>query len=49
MIVESKILQIGKSIQFCEASSYDDTGQIVAKAIGSFKLHTKVRQNDSSQ
>jgi uncharacterized protein (TIGR00369 family) len=49
IIVEGKVLQTGKSIQFCEANAYDGTGQIVAKAIGSFKLHTKVRQNDSSQ
>lgn len=37
--VEGNVLQTGKSIQFCEANAYDSRGQIIAKAIGSFKLH----------
>lgn len=45
VIVEGHVLQTGKSIQFCEANAYDETGQIIAKAIGSFKLHNKVKQN----
>lgn len=39
VIVEGNVLQLGKSIQFCEANAYDSTGQLIAKAIGSFKLH----------
>ncbi len=41
VIVEGNVLQLGKSIQFCEANAYDATGQIIAKAIGSFKLHNQ--------
>lgn len=38
VIVEGNILQTGKSIQFCEANAFDESGQLIAKAIGSFKL-----------
>lgn len=45
VIVEGKVLQTGKSMQFCEANAYDEHGQIIAKAIGTFKLHTKGKKN----
>lgn len=38
VVVEGNILQSGKSIQFCEANAYDENKQLIAKAIGSFKL-----------
>ena len=41
VIVEGNVLQTGKSIQFCEANAYDPSGQIIAKAIGSFKLYER--------
>ncbi|MEI7530640.1 MAG: PaaI family thioesterase [Betaproteobacteria bacterium] len=36
--VIGKTLRSGKSIQFCEAYGYDISGELVAKAMGTFKL-----------
>lgn len=38
LVVKGKVLRSGKSIHFCEASAYDVTGEMVAKAMGTFKL-----------
>jgi uncharacterized protein (TIGR00369 family) len=38
LIVRGKVLRSGKSIHFCEATITDVTGEMVAKAMGTFKL-----------
>jgi uncharacterized protein (TIGR00369 family) len=38
LIVRGKVLRSGKSIHFCEATVHDITGELVAKAMGTFKL-----------
>jgi uncharacterized protein (TIGR00369 family) len=38
LIVRGKVLKSGRSIHFCEASAFDVTGEMVAKAMGTFKL-----------
>jgi acyl-coenzyme A thioesterase PaaI-like protein len=38
VIAEGKVLHGGKSTAFCEAEARDDTGALLAKAIGTFKL-----------
>ena len=38
LIVRGKVLRSGKSIHFCEATITDITGEMVAKAMGTFKL-----------
>ena len=38
MVVHGTVLKAGKSIQFCEASAYDASGDLLAKSIGTFKL-----------
>ena len=38
LIVRGKVLRSGKSIHFCEATVHDITGEMVAKAMGTFKL-----------
>ena len=38
MIVHGTVLKAGKSIQFCEASAYDASGDLLAKSMGTFKL-----------
>jgi uncharacterized protein (TIGR00369 family) len=38
LTVRGKVLRSGKSIHFCEATVHDITGEMVAKAMGTFKL-----------
>ena len=38
LTVRGKVLRSGKSIHFCEATAHDVTGEMVAKAMGTFKL-----------
>ena len=38
MVVHGTVLKAGKSIQFCEASAYDASGDLLAKSMGTFKL-----------
>ncbi|MEY3755089.1 MAG: hypothetical protein RLY27_1700 [Pseudomonadota bacterium] len=38
MVVHGTVLKAGKSIQFCEASAYDASGELLAKSMGTFKL-----------
>ena len=38
LFVRGKVLRSGKSIHFCEATITDITGEMVAKAMGTFKL-----------
>ena len=35
---EARVLHAGQSTAFCESEARDDTGKILAKAIGTFKL-----------
>ena len=38
LIAEGRVLHSGKSTAFCEAEARDETGKLLAKAIGTFKL-----------
>lgn len=38
LVAEGRVLRGGRSIVFCEGEVRDDEGELVAKAIGSFKL-----------
>lgn len=38
LICRGKVLKSGRSIQFCEATVYDITGEVCTKAMGTFKL-----------
>ena len=38
MVVHGTVLKAGKSIQFCEASAYDASGDLLTKSMGTFKL-----------
>lgn len=38
VIAEGRVLHRGKSTAFCEAEARDETGKLLAKAIGTFKL-----------
>jgi len=35
---EGRVLNAGKSTAFCEAEAHDETGKLLSKAIGTFKL-----------
>ena len=39
IIAEARLLRGGRSLRFCEAEARDASGELVAKAIGTFKLH----------
>jgi len=38
LIAEGRVLHSGKSTAFCEAEARDETGKLLAKAIGTFKV-----------
>jgi acyl-coenzyme A thioesterase PaaI-like protein len=38
VLAEGRVLHGGKSTAFCEGMARDDKGQLLAKAIGTFKL-----------
>ena len=38
ILAEGKVLHSGKSTAFCEAEARDETGKLLAKALGTFKL-----------
>lgn len=38
VLVEGKVLHSGKSTAFCEAEARDESGKLLAKALGTFKL-----------
>ncbi|HKO87937.1 MAG TPA: PaaI family thioesterase [Burkholderiales bacterium] len=38
ILAEGRVLHSGKSTAFCEAEARDESGQLLAKALGTFKL-----------
>jgi len=38
LIVEGKLLKIGKTVNYCEAEALNEAGEVTAKALGSFML-----------
>jgi uncharacterized protein (TIGR00369 family) len=38
IFAEGRVLHTGKSTAFCEAEARDDSGKLLAKALGTFKL-----------
>lgn len=38
IVAEGRVMQRGRSLNFCEAEAWDESGALVAKAIGTFKL-----------
>ncbi|MBJ7380425.1 MAG: PaaI family thioesterase [Polynucleobacter sp.] len=39
LIAEGRVLKAGNTINYCEASVFDETGELTAKASGSFMLN----------
>ena len=38
IVAEGKLLRGGNSLHFCEGEAYDESGELVAKSLGTFKL-----------
>ncbi len=43
IVTEGKLLRGGESLHFCEGEAFDASGELVAKSLGTFKLHREAR------
>ena len=48
LTVEARVLRSGASIIFCEGEMHDADGELVAKAMASFKVKRKVSSGDTA-
>jgi uncharacterized protein (TIGR00369 family) len=48
LTVEARVLRSGGSIIFCEGEMRDEAGELVAKAMASFKVKRKVSHGDTA-
>ena len=48
LTVEARVLRSGGSIVFCEGEMRDEAGELVAKAMASFKVKRKVSHGDTA-
>ena len=44
VLAEGRAMRSGKSLVFCEGEARDDSGDVLAKATGTFKLHLPERK-----
>lgn len=45
IVAEGRVLRGGRSLFFCEAEARDESGEMVAKSLGTFKLRRKQDNN----
>jgi acyl-coenzyme A thioesterase PaaI-like protein len=43
IVAHGKLLRGGNSLHFCEGEAFDESGELVAKSLGTFKLHRETR------
>ena len=43
IVAHGKLLRGGNSLHFCEGEAFDESGELVAKSLGTFKLHHQNR------
>ena len=48
LVVEGRVLRSGASLIFCEGEMRDEAGELVAKAMASFKVKRKVSPNETA-
>lgn len=48
LVAEGKVLRGGQSLYFCEGEVLDESGELVAKAIGTFKLRREMNKGDGN-
>lgn len=48
LTAEGRVLRNGKSLVFCEAEVRDPAGELVAKALGTYKLRRRTEQSADS-
>ena len=46
ILVEGRVLHGGKSLLFCEGEARDEAGELVAKALGTFRLRREAHGGD---
>lgn len=44
LVAEGRVLRGGQSLYFCEGEVLDDSGELVAKALGTFKLRREMHK-----
>ncbi|MBL8491008.1 MAG: PaaI family thioesterase, partial [Rhodocyclaceae bacterium] len=42
IVAEGKVLRGGRSLFFCEGEAFDESGELVAKSLGTFKLRKEM-------
>lgn len=45
IVAEGKLLRGGRSLHFCEGEAFDESGELVAKSLGTFKLRRESGKN----
>ena len=43
IVAAGRLLRGGNSLHFCEGEAFDESGEMVAKSLGTFKLHRETR------
>jgi acyl-coenzyme A thioesterase PaaI-like protein len=43
IVAEGHLLRGGNSLHFCEGEAFDESGELVAKSLGTFKLRRETR------
>jgi uncharacterized protein (TIGR00369 family) len=43
IVAEGRLLRGGNSLHFCEGEAFDESGELVAKSLGTFKLRRETR------
>lgn len=43
IVAEGRLLRGGNSLHFCEGEAFDESGELVAKSLGTFKLRREAR------
>ena len=49
LTVEGRVLRNGKSLLFCESEVRDPAGELVAKALGTYKLHRRAQVDEPAR
>ncbi len=48
IVAEGKVLRGGRSLFFCEGAAFDESGEMVAKSLGTFKLRREMKEGEGN-
>lgn len=49
IVAEGKLLRGGNSLHFCEGEAFDESGELVAKSLGTFKLRRETKSTGKAE